>query len=88
MAQIGPELLDMVNANRLNRMRLESQLAEMAVKAKHHLSSAKKYEEDIQVGFDLVPYQLTREQLNSKAAQLVDRPLRSATASCRPEGLR
>ena len=71
MAQIGPELLDMVNANRLNRMRLESQLAEMAVKAKHHLSSAKKYEEDIQVGFDLVPYQLTREQLNSKAAQLV-----------------
>ena len=43
----------------------------MAVKAKHHLSSAKKYEEDIQVGFDLVPYQLTREQLNSKAAQLV-----------------
>lgn len=75
LAQIDPELLKMVNANRLNRMRLESQLAEMAVKAKHHLSSAGSFEEDIQIGFDMIPYRLSREQLNARAAGMVGKTI-------------
>ncbi len=42
-----------------------------AAKAKHHLSIAKKYDESIEIGFDLVPYHLSKEQFEEMIAGLV-----------------
>ena len=68
---IDPELLQQIQGNKLYRLRLESQLAELAVKAKHHLSSAPEFAEDIAIGFDMVPYRLTGEQFNGMIARMV-----------------
>ena len=51
--------------------RQECSWADMAVKAKHHLSIAKKYDESIEIGFDLVPYHLSKEQFEEMIAGLV-----------------
>ena len=64
LGHLDPDMLAMVNKTPINRMRLDSQLAELAIKAKHHLSAAPDFYEDIQVGFDLVPYQLGADALN------------------------
>lgn len=77
---VGEELLRKAGENPVNRMRLESQLAEMAVKAKHHLSSADIFEEDIQVGFDLLPYRLTRDRLNCMMAPLLEQTIEACRA--------
>lgn len=72
---IDPELLAQASINPMNRLRLEEQIAELAVKAKHHLSSAESFAEDMQIGFDLVPYGLTRERFDSLAAPLISQTI-------------
>ena len=59
----------------IDRMRLETQLAELAIKAKHHLSSATSFEEEIQIGFDMVPYSLKLDRLNSMAAPIISQTI-------------
>lgn len=51
--------------------RLRFMLAEKAVKAKHHLSTTAKFDEDIVIGLDTFPYELTREQFEKKIAGMV-----------------
>ena len=62
-------------AERLDRKRLDSQLLELAVKGKHHLSVSESYEEDINVGVEDVPYSLTRSRLNEGIADKVGRTI-------------
>lgn len=71
VGKLDKEMLSSVSRNPLNRMRLDSQLAELAVKAKHHLSTADYFEEDIQVGFELIPYELSRENLEGMISPMV-----------------
>ena len=68
---IDPGLLKQLQGNQVHRLRLESQLAELAVKAKHHLSAASEFSEEIEIGFDMVPYQLTAEQFNGMVAGMI-----------------
>ena len=75
LSKIDSDMLEQVNKNPLNRMRLETQLAELAIKAKHHLSSATSFEEEIQIGFDMVPYSLKLDRLNSMAAPIISQTI-------------
>lgn len=68
---IDPNMMKQIQENQFYRLRMESQLAELAVKAKHHLSSASIFSEEIEIGFDLVPYQLTIERFNGMIASTV-----------------
>ena len=53
--------------------RLDIQLNELSVKAKHHLSISRIFEEDIAVGLEEIPYCLRREELNEAIAYKVGR---------------
>ncbi len=69
---VGQEILEELKQSQRHYLLFTSQLAEMAVRAKHHLSAADVFEEDIVIGFDMVPYRLTLEQLNQMIAPLVE----------------
>lgn len=72
MIRIVPaDVLETLHHNPMHMMRVESQIGELAVKAKHHLSSATAFQEYIVVGFDTFPYELTRERFNKMVAPLV-----------------
>ncbi len=66
-----PGTWDGMKKNQRRFMRFTSQLNEMAVKAKHHLSDAGAFNEYIDLGMDDVDYRLTREQFNQMAASLL-----------------
>ena len=71
VSMVGPEVMATLMKNPVNMMRFSSQLGELAVKAKHHLSFAEDFQEYIPVGFDVVPYALSREKFNGMIASLV-----------------
>ncbi|MCO7137062.1 Hsp70 family protein [[Clostridium] leptum] len=71
LGKIDPDTLGEFYKKPLYRMRLESQISELAVKAKHHLSFAESYQEYIELGLDMIPYELTAEKLNEMIAPLV-----------------
>lgn len=85
---IDSEFLEEIKGNHLHRMRLESQLTELAVKAKHHLSSAEKFEEDIQIGFDMIPYELTLEKFNGMIAGLIGQTISACRDIIKSSGMR
>jgi len=55
--------------------RFTSQINELAVKAKHQLSAADRFEDYIEIGMDDVFYELTAERLNGMIAPLVGQTL-------------
>ena len=69
--RIPPDMLQPLAANKLNRLRFEGYLAELAVKIKHHLSTAEYTYEDIAVGYDSMEYQLSRNELERMSVGLV-----------------
>ena len=66
-----PGALENLRQNPNRALRFTSQLHELAVKAKHHLSDANRFEEYIEVGMDDVYYQLDVERFNGMIAGLV-----------------
>ena len=58
-------------------LRMTSQLNELAVKAKHHLSAASVFEEFLSVDLDDVSYQLTAERFNGMIAPLVGQTIQT-----------
>lgn len=72
-----PGTWDSLQKNPSRFMRFTSQLNELAVKAKHHLSDANSFEEYIEVGMDDVHYQLTLERFNGMIASLVGQTLQT-----------
>ena len=87
LRKLDPDMLALVNQKPINRMRLDSQLAELAVKAKHHLSSAKNFSEDIQIGFELVPYSLSREALEGMISPIVGQTISVCRSLLKNAGL-
>lgn len=57
------------------KMRFEGQLAELAVKIKHHLSNAEHASEVIPIGYDILDYGLGRGRLNEMIAGMVSQTL-------------
>ncbi len=68
---IDPEILGSISKDPKKAMRLNVQLSELAVKAKHHLSTASVYEEYIEVGMDDFEYTLTADRLNTMIAGMI-----------------
>lgn len=75
LAKLPAESKEMLSANPLNKLRFESQLAELAVKVKHHLSASNEITEIIPVGFDVLEYTLNRNTLNNMIASLVEQSI-------------
>ncbi len=67
--------------------RLDAQLAELAVKAKHQLSAAESFDEDIQVGFEMVPYHISRQEFSRMAAGLVGQTIAACRDALRSSGM-
>ena len=88
LSKLDKDTLEMVNQKPINRMRLDSQLAELAIKAKHHLSSADSFNEDIQIGFDLVPYKLDRTYLDSMMSTLISQTIETCRNVLKEAGLK
>lgn len=87
LGHLDPDMLALVNKTPINRMRLDSQLAELAIKAKHHLSAAPDFYEDIQVGFDLVPYQLGADALNVMISPLAGQTIEACRRLLKNAGM-
>ncbi len=72
MAQIGEEKIGPIKANPVNHSRFVTMVVELAVKAKHHLSSSSVFSDIISVGYDAVEYTLERNRYNEMIAPLID----------------
>ncbi len=68
---IDKEVLDMVSKKPENKIKLDSRIAEAAVKIKHQLTSASVSKEYIPIGFDDMEYTLTTDELNQMIAGMV-----------------
>ena len=77
ISKVDGETLRQLSANKTNKLRFEGQLAELAVKVKHHLSSAERAEEAIPIGFDILDYEIGRDKLDGMIAGMV-----SQTVDC------
>ncbi len=75
VSKIDSETLKQLSANPTNKMRFEGQLAELAVKIKHHLSVADYAKEVIPVGFDILDYELSRGKLNEMIADTISQTI-------------
>lgn len=71
MSKVPGDTMELLQKNTMHYMRFVSQLSELAVKCKHHLSSADHFAEYIMVGFDSISYSLTLEQYNQMIAEMV-----------------
>lgn len=72
---IPKELLEAMNNNTLAKERTKSQIMELSVKVKHQLSEISSCREDIQIGYDFIDYELTRERLNEMIKDIVGNTL-------------
>lgn len=72
-----PGAWDELQKNERRFQRLTSQLSELAVKAKHHLSSAGVFEDYLTVDLDDVNYQITVERFNGMIAPLVGQTIQT-----------
>ncbi len=70
IADIHRAQLHLPKENTAYWKRLECSLAEKAMKAKHHLTTAKNFDDDIEIGFDLFSYHLSRERFGEMIAGL------------------
>lgn len=77
LSKVPAETIAMLQMNNMHYMRFMSQLSELAVKCKHHLSSADNFSDQIMVGFDSVPYSLSLEQYNQMVAGLVGQTIQT-----------
>ena len=75
LSKIDKTLLEQLSGNQIYKMRFESEIAEQSVKIKHHLSQYDDISVQIPIGFDMVEYHLTREQLNEKIVGLVSQTI-------------
>lgn len=72
---VDPATLGMLKQNELMLLRFTGQLEELAIQAKHHLSSAESYRGSIPVGFDIISYELTRERFNQMIASQIGKTI-------------
>ena len=82
-----PGAWDNLQKNQNRFLRFTSQINELAVKAKHHLSSAGVFEEYIEMGMDDVPYKLTVERFNEMIAPLVGQTVQTCRRALNEAGI-
>lgn len=71
LGRIDAKTLELMKENPLKQRRFQNQLAELAVRAKHHLSSADIFEDYIEAAMEDIPYTLTIEYFNGMIAGMV-----------------
>lgn len=84
---LDPDMLRQVCQKPVNKLRLDCRLGELAVKAKHHLSAAPDFMEDIEIGYDLVPYSLSRAALDTMISPLAGQTITACRDILRAAGL-
>jgi len=87
LSTVGSGLLAQLQTNPLHYKRFAGQLSELAVKAKHHLSAAKIFEEPIEIGFEMIPYRLTLDRFNQMVAPLVGQTITTCHLILKNAGL-
>lgn len=71
------ELLPKLRQDARRNMLFASRLSEMAVKCKHHLSSANVFSDDIPVEFDIIPYELTLDRFEEMIRPMVGKTIQT-----------
>ena len=89
MSKVEPEKLQMLQGDMRNYTYFVTQLSELAVKCKHHLSASgtNMFQEDIPFGFERIPYQLTVEQFNQMIAELIGQTIQLSRHVVQDAGL-
>jgi len=87
MQSIGSDAMMELQSNPQNFMRFAGQLSELAIKAKHHLSSAPLFEEGIPLGLDVIPYSLSVERFNQMIAYMVGQTIQTCRSCLEHAGL-
>ncbi|MGV8134417.1 MAG: Hsp70 family protein [Mangrovibacterium sp.] len=77
-----------LKVNPVNLKRFRAKLNETSVKAKHHLSAADQYAEDIEIGFDYVNYEISRKRFNSMIGNLIEETMTCAGQIVRNAGMK
>ena len=88
MAQIGEEKVGPIKANPVNYSRFVTMVLELAIKAKHHLSSASIFSDIISVGYDAVEYTLEGSRYNAMIAPVLDDTIKQVRAILQTAGLK
>lgn len=83
-----PGAWEELQTNKRRFLRLTSQLNELAVKAKHHLSSASLFEDYLSVDMDDVTYRLTVERFNEMIAPLTGQTLQTCRRALDEAGVK
>ena len=88
MAQIGEEKIAPVKANLIHFSRFVAATMELAVKAKHHLSSSDVFSDYITVGLDGIDYTLEGSRYNAMIAPVIDDTMKQVQAILQTAGLK
>ena len=88
MAQICEEKVGPIKANPVNYSRFITMVLELAIKAKHHLSSASIFSDIISVGYDAVEYTLEGSRYNAMIAPVLDDTIKQVRAILQTAGLK
>lgn len=72
---IPEDIRNIIMSQERRRLRMEAQLSELAVKAKHHLSSATKFRDEIELGMDDCSYELDRSRFEMMIAPMIAQTL-------------
>lgn len=83
----SPGIWDDLQKNQSRFLCFTSQINELAVKAKHHLSAADKFEEYIEIDPDKVLYKLTVERFNEMIAPLVGETIQTCRRALNEAGV-
>lgn len=88
ISRIPAEMIKEVKANPVNLKRFRARLNECSVKAKHHLSAAENYTEQIEIGFDYVNYDIHRNRFNSMIGGMIDETMSCASQIVKNAGIK
>ena len=87
LSKVDPNTLRQLQQNTQHYMRFVAQLSELAVKCKHHLSTADEFDDVLEIGWDTVPYFLSAERYNEMIAQLVGQTIQLCRQTLTDAGL-
>ena len=88
MTRIGEDMMASIKTNPIFFSRFAATTMELAVKAKHHLSSSGVFSDYITVGFDGVEYTLEGSRYNAMIAPVLDDTIKQVRAILQTAGLK
>jgi molecular chaperone DnaK (HSP70) len=80
-------LLDRISANPQLHYNLMSHINEISIKAKHHLSEADSFNENIIVGLDMINFTIQRQEFNQLINNYIDETINSISELIKNAGI-